>query len=82
MDTRAVPLPTGLAEHRIDVSDSHPVASHPLCPTRPRPVYPPSPSPPPCTVTLDDPVDPAVFDRRTELTTLPSADTDAVKLPT
>ena len=42
--------------HRTDVSDSHSVDSHPVCPARPIAVSAASPSPDPCTVTDDDPV--------------------------
>jgi hypothetical protein len=55
------------ARHRTDVSDSHSVPSHPVCPIRPSAVNATSPSPAPCTVTDADPV-PAEFDRRNTLT--------------
>ena len=48
--------------HLTDVSDSHSVPSHPVCPIRPTAVTPTSPSPAPCTVTDADPV-PARFSR-------------------
>ena len=38
------------ALHLTDVSDAHSVASHPVCPSRPRPVYAVLPMPAPCTV--------------------------------
>ena len=48
--------------HRTDVSDSQPVASHPVCPVRPLAVGRTRPSPAPCTVTDAEPV-PARLDR-------------------
>jgi len=54
------------ALHRIDVSDSHSVDSHPVCPARPIAVSDVSPSPDPCTVTDVDPV-PAALIRVTML---------------
>jgi hypothetical protein len=47
------PWPT---RHLIDVSDSHSVPSHPVCPIRPSAVNATSPKPDPCTVTKTDPV--------------------------
>jgi hypothetical protein len=44
--------------HRTDVSDSHPVSSHPVSPVRPIAVSAACPSPDPCTVTHADPVPP------------------------
>ncbi len=53
----AVPrVPCPPVMHRTDVSDSHSVPSHPVCPPRPIAVSPTSPSPDPCTVTDADPV--------------------------
>ena len=52
--------------HRTDVSDSHSVPSHPVCPSRAIAVYATSPSPAPCTVTDVDPV-PARFPLRITL---------------
>ena len=54
--TWRVPITPCPAWHRIDVSASHVVRSHPVLPTRTDPVCVASPSPDPCTVTLDDPV--------------------------
>ena len=48
------------AKHRNDVSDSHSVPSHPVCPARTIAVIATSPTPAPCTVTDPDPV-PALF---------------------
>ena len=42
--------------HRTELSDSHVVPSHALLPNAIAGEYPPSPMPPPCTVTLMDPV--------------------------
>jgi len=50
-----IPPPT---RHRTDVSDSHSVPSHPVCPMRPSAVNATSPRPDPCTVTDADPVPP------------------------
>ena len=50
--------------HTVDVSDPHSVPSHTVAPIRPPSVYCLSPIPPPCTVTLTDPV-PPTFDLRT-----------------
>jgi hypothetical protein len=46
----------GLRSHLTDVSYSHSVASHPVCPSRARPVCGTSPMPAPCTVTDAKPV--------------------------
>jgi hypothetical protein len=54
--TRRVPITPCPAWHRIDVSASHVVRSHPVSPSLVHPVYAAGPSPDPCTVTLDDPV--------------------------
>ena len=64
--TRLVPRPPCDTEHLTDVSDSHPVASHPVCPSRALPVYETSPMLAPCTVTDADPV-PTAFTRSTTL---------------
>ena len=48
--------------HLTDVSDSHSVPSHPVCPDRTIAVIPTSPRLDPCTVTDADPV-PAAFPR-------------------
>ena len=58
--TRRVPDTPCPLKHLIKVSDSHSVASHPVCPSRARPVYVTSPIPAPCTVNDADPV-PARF---------------------
>jgi hypothetical protein len=54
------PRPT---KHRTDVSDSHTVPSHPVCPALPRKEYATIPKLDPCTVIDADPV-PAWFTRR------------------
>ena len=54
--TRRVPRPPCPARHRTDVSDSHSVPSHPVCPDRTIAVTAVSPTPAPCTVTDADPV--------------------------
>ena len=58
--TRRVPRVPRPAKQRNDVSDSHSVPSHPVCPARTIAVIPTSPTPAPCTVTDPDPV-PALF---------------------
>eukprot|EP00277_Geminigera_cryophila_P005018 CAMPEP_0179429170 /NCGR_PEP_ID=MMETSP0799-20121207/14629_1 /TAXON_ID=46947 /ORGANISM="Geminigera cryophila, Strain CCMP2564" /LENGTH=242 /DNA_ID=CAMNT_0021204971 /DNA_START=507 /DNA_END=1231 /DNA_ORIENTATION=- len=54
------PPPPWASMHRTDVSDSHSVPSHPVCPARAPAVMTTSPRPAPCTVTKDDPVAAAV----------------------
>ena len=54
--TRRVPRAPCPTMHRTDVSDSHSVPSHPVCPSRPIAVYATSPRLAPCTVTDADPV--------------------------
>jgi hypothetical protein len=54
--SRRVPIAPCPAWHRMDVSASHVVRSHPVLPILADPVCVASPSPDPCTVTLDDPV--------------------------
>jgi hypothetical protein len=76
---RLPPAPSPLL-HRIDVSDSHPVPSQPVTPPRTAPVAIADPIPAPCTVTLDDPVDPT-FARLVELPVPPSIDIPRVRLP-
>ena len=70
--------------HLTDVSDSHSVPSHPVCPSLPMLVYDTSPRPAPCTVTDADPV-PALFIRPIQLELWASADqpsdTDALRSP-
>ena len=71
----AVPrVPWPPVMHRTDVSDSHSVPSHPVCPTRPMAVSAASPSPDPCTVTDADPV-PAPLARTILVIVLTSYDT-------
>jgi hypothetical protein len=79
--TRRVPITSCPAWHRIDVSASHVVRSHPVSPSLVHPVYAAGPSPDPCTVTLDDPVA-APFVRRATLATSGSNDNPALTLPT
>ena len=64
----------------VEVSDSHPVASHAVCPTLPLLVNDAMPIPDPCTVTLADPV-PARLLCLTTLSDGPSTLHAAVKLP-
>jgi len=71
--TRLVPRPPCDTLHLTDVSDSHPVASHPVCPSRALPVYDTSPMLAPCTVTDADPV-PAPLTRRITLKRIVSTD--------
>jgi hypothetical protein len=78
--TRRVPRAPCVTRHLTDVSDSHSVASHPVCPSRARPVYVTSPMLAPCTVTCDDPV-PARFCRRITLKAPTSTDHPCVTLP-
>jgi hypothetical protein len=72
-----VPCPT---LHRIHVSDSHAVTSHPVRPTRAAPVDTSSPIPAPTTVTLADPVA-ARFVGRITLNAPRSTDCAIVTLP-
>jgi hypothetical protein len=65
--------------HRTDVSDSHPVPSHPVCPVRTITVYPRAPKPAPCTVTDVDPV-PALLYPLVTLTMPVSTEYNAVPL--
>ena len=76
--TRRVPRAPCPTRHRTDVSDSHSVPSHPVCPIRPIAVSDTSPSPAPCTVTDADPV-PARFRCRDTLT-LPESNDSATEL--
>ena len=71
------PCPT---RHRTDVSDSHSVPSHPVCPDRTIAVTAVSPTPAPCTVTDDDPVPARLYPSIT-LITPASVDITAVLLP-
>ena len=76
-----LPLAPYPARHLTDVSDSHPVASHPVFPARPRAVNLTSPMLDPCTVIDAAPV-PARFCRRVALTPPPMSDDHAcVTLP-
>ena len=61
--TKARMLPLTLCPplQRTDVSDSQLVRSHPVCPAPDPGLYPPSPTPRPDTVTLDDPVPPTLL---------------------
>ena len=79
--TRRLPLAPDPARHRADVSDTHPVCSHPVRPDRTAPLHAPSPSPRPDTVALIDPVD-AALPAPTTLAPPASPDTAAVVLPT
>ena len=63
--TRRVPRPPCPAMHLTDVSDSHSVPSHPVCPGRPSAVSASSPRPAPCTVTDADPVPARLYPRLT-----------------
>jgi len=64
--TRRVPAAPCPVKHLTDVSDSHSVPSHPVCPDRIMAVNATSPRLDPCTVTEADPV-PALFSRRITL---------------
>ena len=75
-----VPLTPPPTRHLVDVSDSHSVASHPVCPSLTPPVYVASPMPPPCTVTLVDPVAP-LFPLRITLMLPTSVEYASVRLP-
>ena len=74
---RRVPRGTCPVRHLTDVSDSHSVASHPVCTSRARPVYDTSPMLDPCTVTDADPV-PARLLFRTMLSSASSDDQPCV----
>ena len=78
--TRRVPRPPCPARHRTDVSDSHSVPSHPVCPDRTIAVTAVSPTPAPCTVTDADPVPARLYPSIT-LITPASIDITAVPLP-
>src|SRR6056300_729219 len=71
--TRRVPRAPCPTMHLIDVSDSHSVASHPVCPSRALPVYATSPMLAPCSVTDAEPV-PARLLRRAMLSPAMSVD--------
>jgi len=64
--TRLVPPDPCPVRHLTDVSESHSVPSHPVCPDRTMVVNATSPRLDPCTVTDTDPV-PALFSRRITL---------------
>ena len=55
-DTLILPFDPSPVWHRIDVSDSQEVLSHPECPNRTAPLHTPSPKFDPCNVTLLEPV--------------------------
>ena len=76
-----LPAPSLAALQRIDVSDSHSVDSHPVCPPRPIAVRAASPSPDPCTVTDVEPV-PATLLRDAPLMLPASIEYPSVRLPT
>ncbi len=78
--TRRVPRTPCVKLHRTDVSDSQSVASHPVCPSRARPVLLTSPMLAPCTVIDAEPV-PARFCRRITLNAPTSTDHPCVLLP-
>jgi hypothetical protein len=78
--TRRVPGTPCPTRHRTDVSDSHSVPSHPVCPIRPIAVSDTSPSPDPCIVTDADPV-PARFDFRVALKLTTSVEYMALAVP-
>jgi len=78
--TRRVPPAPCPVRHRIDVSDSHSVASHPVCPDRTMAVNATSPRPDPCTVTETVPM-PALFSRRITLIDPKSTENACDRLP-
>ena len=80
--TIARTLPPAIAptRHRADVSDAHPVCSHPVCPALTDPVHAPAPMLAPCTVTLLVPVEIAL--PAATLSPPTSADIAADPLPT
>jgi hypothetical protein len=78
--TRHVPRAPCVFRHLTDVSDSHAVASQPVCATRALPELLPRPKLDPCTVTDADPV-PARFCPRIMLSPAMSADHARVTLP-
>ena len=80
IDARRVPDTPCPTLHLIDVSDTHSVASHPVCPSRPRPVYPAFPMLVPCTVIDADPTANRFNDDST-LSPIMSVDIDSVTLP-
>ena len=78
--TRRVPRAPCPPRHLTDVSDSHSVPSHPVCPSRPIAVKTIRPMPPPCTVTDVDPVPPLLYPR-VKLSPPPSIEYAADPLP-
>jgi hypothetical protein len=78
---RRVPRAPCPTRHRTDVSDTQPVPSHPVCPTRPIAVKATTPRLDPCTVTDADPV-PAWFKRRVTLRLPASTEYTSDMLPT
>jgi hypothetical protein len=78
--THRVPRAPSPTRHRTDVSDSHPVPSHPVCPDRTIAVKATAPNPAPCTDTDADPV-PALLYPLVTLTIPVSIEYTAVLLP-
>ena len=78
---RRLPPTPSATPHRIDVSDSHVVLSHADAPSLKADVNAAEPMPPPCIVTLADPVV-AMFVRRTTLLVPESKEKPWVLLPT
>jgi hypothetical protein len=77
---RRVPRDQCPTRHRTDVSDSHSVPLHLVCPDRSIAVKATSPRLDPCTLTEADPV-PALFPRRITLTDPASTDHPSLMLP-
>ena len=77
---RRVPRAPCPPMHLTDVSDSHSVPSHPVCPARPIAVKTITPIPDPCTVTDADPVPPLLYPR-VKLSLPPSIEYAAVPVP-
>ena len=76
-----LPLTPDPTMHLADVSDSHAVCSHPLRPTRTRPVNDAAPKLPPAMLTTKDPVD-ITLTRRETLADATSTLSPCDKLPT
>ena len=91
--SRRLPITPDPTRHSAAVSDAHLVCSHPVPPSRPKPLPSDNPSLLPCTLTRDDPVEPVFALRPTliaplstdqamlRLPTIPPALTDARRLP-
>ena len=77
---RTLPPAMDPSRHRADVSDVHPVCSHPVPPDRTDPVHALAPMPAPCTLTTLVPVEIAL--PAATLSPPRSADTAAERLPT